>query len=216
MVTRVWQYNGHTYFGFWSQDISSGKWTHLVTMDYPVANVTFKGNNDAFIEDWIGTGANVRKVLFKDAWQRSTTGTWKLQKAATFNSNSGDAYRNGVYNDAFNAGIENGSFFMQIGGNTTHSFPGRTTSLSINSNATTPTTTIGEISSYTASYNSSTKYANVIWEVNQFKNPQYSYTFEVFNNAQYTGSPLITVTDNVPHARSLSANLSSQAMGYII
>jgi len=213
LVTRVWQQNGHTFFGFWSQDMNTGRWTHLVTMDYPVANVSFKGNNDAFIEDWFGSGANIRKVLYKNGWQRSTSGTWKLQKAATFSSNSGDAVRNGQYNEAFNAGIENGSFFMQTGGNTTHSFSGRTTNLSIASSAITPATVTGEISSFVSTYNPSTKYVNVAWDVNQVKSPQFSYTFEVFSNAQFTGSPLVTVTNNIPQARSLSANLSSLANG---
>src|SRR6478752_3940162 len=28
LVTRAWQYNGHTFFGFWSQDMSTSIWTH--------------------------------------------------------------------------------------------------------------------------------------------------------------------------------------------
>ena len=212
-VTRVWQYNGHTHFGFWIQDMNTGIWSHMVTMDYPVANVYFKNNNDAFIEDWIGSGANVRKVLYKEAWQRSTAGAWKLQKAASFSSNSGDAGRNGQYNEAFNAGVENGAFFMQIGGNTTHSFPGRTTSLSIASSATVPTLTVGAISSFQAGYQSSNKTMVANWAINQTKSPQYSYRIEIYNNSQYTGTPVLTSTGNVPHQRDAAVNVASLANG---
>jgi hypothetical protein len=213
LVTRVWQKNGHTFFGFWSQDQSTQIWTHLVTMDYPVANVTLNGGNDAFIEDWIGSGANIRKVLFKDAWQRSTTGTWKLLKNSGFSANAGDAVRNGIYDQAFNAGVENGAFFMQTGGNTTHSFSGRSTSLSISSTATSPNTTTGEINHYLSSYNANTKMVNVFWDINQYKSPQHAYTFEVFDNPNFTGAAKITYTDKVPQQRTLSANVASLANG---
>lgn len=213
LITRVWQKNGHTFFGFWSQDQSTQIWTHLVTMDYPVANVTFKGGNDAFIEDWIGSGVNTRKVLFKDCWQRSTAGSWKLLKAASFSSNSGDLYRNGIYDQAFNAGVESGAFFMQTGGSTTHSFSGRSTSLSITSSATAPTSTTGEITDFISAYNSVSKKVNVAWDVNSLKSPQHSYIYEVFNNANFTGNALIIVSDTIPQQRTLAANVASLANG---
>ncbi|KIA92689.1 hypothetical protein OA93_23085 [Flavobacterium sp. KMS] len=213
LVSRVWQYNAHTFFGFWSQDMSTGTWTHLVTMDYPVANVSFKRNNDAFIEDWIGTGANVRKVLLKNAWQRTASGTWKLQKSATFKSNSGDSIRNGIYNQAFNSGTETGAFFMQIGGNTAHTFPERSTNVSVTNSDKTPDLTIGSVSSYNATYQPSNKTINMNWEVDQTQSPQFSYTIDVFNNSSYKGNPILTASDKIPQQRAATINASSLSNG---
>ncbi|MCV9931574.1 DUF3472 domain-containing protein [Flavobacterium sp. LS1R47] len=209
LVSRVWQYNAHTFFGFWSQDTNTGIWTHLVTMDYPVADVYFRYNNDAFIEDWVGTGANVRKVLLKDAWQRADSGTWILQKSAAFDSNYGDEIRNGIYDQAFNSGTEADAFFMQTGGNTTHSFPERFINLSIESSAEAPDLTIGSVSSYDATYQPSNQTINMNWAISQTQSPQFSYTIDVFNNSSYKGDPILTTTDKIPQQRTASINASS-------
>lgn len=207
-VTRTWPVNGHTYFGFWSQDLSTSKWTHLLTMDYPVANVSIQDKNDAFVEDFGDLGAPIRKALYKEAWQRSITGVWSLRNNVLFSSNDKDAVRNGIYNEAFNAGVENGAFFIQIGGNTTHAFPGRTLDLSVSSSATKPTTVPGEITAFTAAYNAAAKTVDLTWTINPLKSPQFSYQLDLFDNAAFTGSPIASSADNVPQARALSANVA--------
>jgi chitodextrinase len=207
-VSRTWQVDGHTYFGFWSQDLSTSKWTHLLTMDYPVANVTFNTKNDAFVEDWADLGAPIRKALYKEAWQRDVGGAWTLQNQALFSSNDKDAFRNKIYDESFNSGVENGAFFIQIGGNTSHAFSGRTLDLSVPSSATKPTTVPGEVGAFTAAYNAATKTVDAAWDVNALKSPQFSYQLDLFDNAQFTGSPVASSSANVPQARALSMNVS--------
>lgn len=130
LVLRRWPQNGHTFFGFWIHDIANSTWKHIVTMDFPMPNIYFNGNPYSFIEDWWGAGENMRKVDYRYCWVRNADDqVWKHLNTAGFSAN--DEARNGIYNDSFNAGTEDGGFFMQIGGNTTHAFAGHSTSLSV-------------------------------------------------------------------------------------
>jgi len=133
VVTRRWDVDGHTHFGYWVHDISSENWNHLVTMDFPVANVHFNTSTGSFLEDWSSTGANMRKVYQRDGYKRKTNGTWVAFNDMRHSINTGDAQSNGRsynYRSNYDAGIEEGYYYMQAGGDTEPSFNGTSIELS--------------------------------------------------------------------------------------
>ena len=76
LVARCWPVGDHTYFAFWSRAGDTGKWTHLVTMDVAAKDAKFRGSTDAFIEDWLNTGAKPRTTHLRKGWKRKEDGSW--------------------------------------------------------------------------------------------------------------------------------------------
>ena len=114
LVAKVWHVNGHTFFGYWSHDKNNDVWTHIVTMDYPVANVRFSSNTSSFIEDWIGSGNNTRTALFTNGHKRLLDGSWRGFNKAEFEVVQEEATED--YNDNYSA-VSNENFYrMATGG----------------------------------------------------------------------------------------------------
>lgn len=199
IVTRAWQYDNHTFFGYWSFDVNNQIWTHIVTMDYPVPNIYFTGGMAQFMEDWLGSGQNIRRVAFNNVWKRYLSSGWKNFTVTNFNVNQEEATAN--YNNNFDAGIDDGYFYMQTGGNTTPT-------IGINANINLPATAsqnpdmpIGKITSPQFTYDLPTKTLTVTWEIDQSKSPQFSYEVALYDNSGLEGMPLVSKSDKVPHQR---------------
>ncbi|WP_103069692.1 DUF3472 domain-containing protein [Aquimarina sediminis] len=193
VVTRRWDVGSHTFFGFWIRRGSQNKWYHMVTMNYPVAGVTFNGSTNAFLEDWLSTGSNKRRFEMKDGFKRKTNGTWLPMSQGTYNRN--DEPRSSNYTNAVDAGVSNGVYFMQSGGNTSPSFSGNppltfTTSTSATPSNPTISFSIQSVSSSTIS-----------WSVPLSSTPQFQYTIKVNGT---------TVKSKIaPEARSTSISAAS-------
>lgn len=114
LVAKVWDENEHTFFGYWSQNKTTGKWTHLVTMDYPVAKVRFNSNTGTFIEDWLGTGNHSRSALFSNGYKRSLDGSWEAFTQATFEVVHDEGHEE--YHDNYNATSTQDYYRMTTGG----------------------------------------------------------------------------------------------------
>lgn len=201
-VTRRWDYNGHSYFGYWSYDYGTKKWIHHVTMDFPMPSIKFNSyGSNSFLEDFCGSPANYRKGLYANGYKRGTDGKWIAFKTAKYGGNSAAA------SDAVaNGGVENGSFFMEFGGSTTKKVTnGQTLSINIPDN---PVLTIGQLLSVTASYKQDS--VTVSWITDETKSPQFSYTIKLINNA---GVTMLTKTDIVPHLRKLTFSTKDLANG---
>jgi hypothetical protein len=209
LVTRNWQYTGRTFYGLWIKRSSNGKWYHMITFSYPISNLDFSTYNDLFIEDWLGTGQYLRKVLLKDVWQRDGNSRWAKPYSVRFSSNSNDSVRNGIYNESFNAGVENGSYFMETGGNTSHSFSGRTLTLPMIDQGISPQLSAGRVDSIQASY--SAKRVTVRWAISDTCTPQFSYSMEVYNDT--AGAPLYSASDTRPQVRQAIVNTSGLTPG---
>jgi hypothetical protein len=167
-VTRRWNVNGHTYFGYWIRDITADKWTHMVTMDYPVADIYFQGQTNAFLEDWTSTGANKRRFELKDIFKRTSTGTWIAGDQATFNRNN--ETRSSNYTNNNDTGVTSGAYFIQSGGITSPSYSG-TPPITLRQNqGTAPTNPAIEFSISIATN------TIVNWTVPVSSTPQYKYT----------------------------------------
>ncbi len=187
VVTRRWSVGSHTFYGFWIRRNSQNKWYHMVTMDYPVANVTFNGQTTSFLEDWLSTGANKRRFEVKEAFKRKTNGTWKGMSQVVYYRN--DEPRSSNYTNKIDAGVTNNNvIYYQSGGNSTPSFSGtppKTFNLSTGSSPSSPTIAFS-ITSLTNS--------NVEWLVPVSSTPQFKYTIKV--NGVEVASVIATETFN--------------------
>ncbi|XP_041350321.1 uncharacterized protein LOC121369357 [Gigantopelta aegis] len=114
IVVRRWDVDGKsTYFGFWVEDQDAQKWTHLVTMRFPVPDIRFRPSTACFIEDWHGNGKNIRRVLLRNGFKRYLDQTWSQFSAAKFSVTQEDACKH--FNENYDAGCEDNSFYMQTG-----------------------------------------------------------------------------------------------------
>jgi hypothetical protein len=113
LTTRRWDENGHTFFGFWIHDQDGDKWCHLVTMEFPVDHVYFSNNTACFLEDWMGSGENVRSLRYKDGFKRGVDGNWIPFDKATFNIVREESSKN--YESNFDAGITTECYYLQAG-----------------------------------------------------------------------------------------------------
>lgn len=179
VITRSWDVNNHTYFGFWIYRDHKNKWYHMVTMDYPVANVRFNGKTNSFLEDWLDKGAKTRRFEIKNGFKRLVNGTWEPMAQANYRRNVEP--RSSNYTNAVDAGIFNGAFFMQSGGNTTPSFTGNpplTLSLPASEVLSTPNTLFPDLNFTIQSLSKN----NISWKVAKSSIPQFKYTIKINNS----------------------------------
>ncbi|MBS1513146.1 MAG: DUF3472 domain-containing protein [Bacteroidetes bacterium] len=216
LVNRSWKSGGRLYIATFINNLSTGKWFHTATLSTPDPNKYLTGTNDAFLENWDGwnsswNGSFIRKAFFKDCWNLNTDGTWEKNTSAYFSANNsaGDIQRDGIYHDSFNAFYDNteDAYCMQHGGNTTPSAAfngGRTLNLPAQTNqGTTPTLTIGTITSLSANHVAGT--TNISWTIDEFKSPQLAAKIEIIDAE---GNIVKTVQDTVPQRRYIAINYS--------
>jgi hypothetical protein len=201
VVSRRWDYNGHSFFGYWSYDYGTTNWTHHVTMDFPVPNVKFNnGSTNSFLEDWNGTPQNYRKGLYKNGYKRAA-GVWMPYNTATYSGNGSS-----VNDNKANAGVEDGAYFMEYGGSAVKTVKeGQKLSITLPA---APVLTIGQLVSTTVSYKADV--VSVSWVVDQKKSPQFSYTVNIIDK---NGTTVMTEKDTVPHLRAIMMNTKNLAAG---
>jgi len=207
-VTRTWDDNQHTMFGFWVFDHTNVTWYHLVTMDYPVIGVRFNSNTGSFIEDWLGNGQNVREIHHKEGWKRKTSDlSWNAFETSLFERMSPDPgaqnfinnYDGGVYNNEY--------YFMKSGGNTSPITSTSGTLLSLQSNNTNPNFDVGNVNTFSTIIN--TNNLDIDWTIDTDKSPQFSYHIKVYDNPNFIGNPLIQNDVIAPHIRHTNLDISA-------
>lgn len=207
-VIRAWKLNGELFIGTFVQNLSNNQWFHTSTLAIPTRTTFLGSGSGAFLENWHGSdprfdGRFVRKAYFKDCWNRTDAGVWQKSTSRYFSCNANDANRNGIYDWAFNAGFDAGedAYFMEHGGNVTPSAAfngGRVLDLPVQTNqASSPSLTIGEVSTVSASYSAGTVTVN--WTNNNTRSPQFSSTVEILNASN---TVVGTVTETLPQKRS--------------
>ncbi|MGJ5814864.1 DUF3472 domain-containing protein [Paludibaculum fermentans] len=199
-VLKAWTYHSNTYFAFWSLDESADTWTHHATLAYPAPNILLSGGIGSFIE-YFGPqdGANAnekRRAEYNAIWLRSSSHNWAALRHALFQVGSGNGQ------DAYDAGVRDGAFYMQGGGDTTPSLhPG--TILSLPVVGTGPMQSVGQTTIASASYDVTTNQLNVSWVADPRLSPQFSYKVDVFDNPDWEGIPEFTQSDIAPHIRAI-------------
>jgi len=89
----------------------------MVTLDYPVADVSFKTKSASFLEDWRETGMDARRVHYRNGYKHKLLGGWMPFSAASVHVNREERCR--MYVNAYDTGVlEDMSFYLQSGGKT--------------------------------------------------------------------------------------------------
>jgi hypothetical protein len=207
-VSRAWNDNGHTMFGYWVYDEANAIWHHLVTMDFPVPGVRFQSRTGSFIEDWLGNGWLTREIHHRGGWKRKTANlSWTPLSGANFERVFPDPGC-ANYIDNYDGGVVPGShYFMKSGGAVS---PVTNTSgaiLTLPSGLSAPGFPTG-IAQNLALVDGGDS-LHLSWEVDTHKSPQFSWHIRIFDNPDFSGSPLIIHSDTLPHGRQTSVDLSS-------
>ena len=206
-VSRAWGSNAHTMFGYWVFDHTNSIWHHLVTMDFPVANVRFNSSTGSFIEDWLGNGWNTREVHHKEGWKRRTSdNSWYAFTSAKFERVKPDA---GAINyiDNYDGGINTDHYFMQSGGIIIPETNSSGATVYLDNSATDPGLETGQIFELNSSVTNDTT-LSLSWVIDLSRAPQFSYHVKIFDNQSFAGDPVIEASQNTPHLRDIDINLN--------
>ncbi len=209
LVSRSWSTNENsTLFGYWIYDQNNSIWHHLVTMNYPVPNLYFNTKTSSFIEDWLGNGHEARTVHHKHGWKRKTSdSTWLPFDESYFDRVFPDAgtvnyienYDGGVIDDEY--------YFMTSGGITTPETNQDDVTLTLTYTASNPGFETGEFNNLNLLVENDNLLAD--WDLVDSKSPQFSYHIKIYNNAELSGSPIISIESIKPHIRNDVIDISN-------
>ena len=207
-VSRAWNDNGHTMFGYWVYDESNTLWHHLVTMDFPVPGVRFQTRTGSFIEDWLGNGWFTREIHHRDGWKRKTSNlSWTPLSGANFERVFPDPGC-ANYIDNYDGGVTPGShYFMKSGGTISPVTNTSGATLALPTGLTNPGFPTGNAQNLV--FVDTGDSLHLSWEVDDHKSPQFSWRIQVFDNPDFAGTPLVLQRDTLPHGRQTSVDLSS-------
>lgn len=217
LVARSWPVGDHTYYGFWSRAGDSKKWTHLVTMDV-AAKGHFEGSTDAFLEDWLNTGAKPRTTHLRGGWKRKLDGTWFPFGSGRYSVNAWDlteGKRSFNFRTNWNGGVardDSGEYyFMLSGGADSKATTANPSKFAIARSEKEPNFEPVQLREAKLARMDNT--LTVTWEVDDTTAPPFAYRVEVFDNEKLQGEPLVVASKNEPHARSASVDLSALKPG---
>jgi PKD repeat protein len=206
MLGRLWDYNGHTYFGYWVENQASGEWYHLITMDYPIEGVRINSGINSFLEDWYGNGWEARRYHIKDGYKRNIQGEWIPMLRCVFSVNQEASTAN--YNDNYDGGvIDNDYFFMQSGGSTEASC-GTQEVFTITEDPLPVWDTI-KIAQAKATYDAVERDLELTWKANPASGPQFAWYAAIFDNPECSGSAAMELGDTIPQQEEEIVDLSS-------
>lgn len=198
-VSRAWAgTENNTLYGYWIFDNTGKKWTHVITFDYPVPNLTFNSSTRSFIEDWLGNGWLQRTIQHKEGWKRKNSDkVWFPFVSSTFDRVYPDA---GTVNyiEKYNGGSTSEYFFMQSGGNST---PTATAPYLLNlpNSKTEPNLIKGQIQNLNVS--TTLNKLKLDWTLNNSTLPQFSYNVKIYDNASLSGTPVGEIFKTSPQTR---------------
>lgn len=220
-VVRTWDVNNHTYYGFFVRDGVDGTWRHLSTIGVREANIRIKGRNDAFIEDWSGSGQNRREIHLRNNWRRDLYGNWKAAKQGAYSVNYWDlepGKRSYNYRYNWDGGTRSDNtgeyYYMTTGGATTAptpplNYPNKmSNTYYMEVQDSTPDFTTGKVSNLFMEELPNGTLA-LEWEMDDKTLPLFSYTIEIYDNESLSGSPLLQKSALTPHARKDTLDISS-------
>ncbi len=214
LVARTWPVGDHTYYGFWVQSGQTKKWTHMVTMDVAVPAARFRGGTDAFIEDWLSTGAKPRTTHLRNGWKRKMNGDWFPFGSGRYSVNYWDlekGKRSYDFRTNWDGGIKKDNagefYFMTSGGKATSP---STKNLSRHSIARTGTSGTQKpspefdklkVESVTGK-KLGDQTIQVKWKLNDETSPQFSYQIQIYDNEKLVGEPVVVSAMTSPESRS--------------
>lgn len=215
LVLRSWDVKGHTHCGFWVRSSKTEIWTHMVTMDVASPKAYFQGGTDAFIEDWLSTGKNVRTINLRNGWKRRLDGSWYAFGQGRYSVNYWDlekGKRSFNYKTNWNAGVNRDAtglyYFMTAGGAKTQATALNPSTLWIKRSLKSPKYTPLALTSVTVK--SSAKDTVVVdWTEDPKTLPPFSVDVKVYDN-HHRSKPIGIATLTKPHARTMEVKLTAE------
>ena len=216
LVSRCWPVGNHTFYGFWARSGKTKQWTHLVTMNVAAKDAYFQGSTDAFIEDWLETGAHIRTTNIRGGWKRRSDGHWHAFGGGRYSVNYWDlepGKRSYNFRTNWNGGVAkdaNGEFyFMTAGGKKTKPSIANPSRHTIKRTSIKPNFKPIKIKSAKASLTESGKLV-VTWENDATTLPQFSYRVEVHDSSTASVEPIASAQAATPNARKVGFSIPSK------
>jgi hypothetical protein len=212
LVARCWPVGDHTFYGYWVRSNQTKDWTHMVTMDVAAKNAFFRGSNDAFIEDWLETGAQMRSIHLREGWKRRTDGHWHAFDSARYSVNPWDLVagkRSFNFRNNWNGGVaedEGGKFyFMTAGGASTQPATTNPSTHSIARTETKPAAAAIKIQTARMTTLSSGK-LQVAWQIDAKRLPQFSFSITAHDESGHQ-KPVVVMEAVEPHTRRVELTI---------
>ncbi len=174
MVVKVWGGEDCTHFGMWFRDIKNDHWRHIFSMVYPVEGVTLSSIG-GFLENFGSGGSLTRAMYLRNGYKLTPNGWYPYDQARL----PGE--------------VKDNTYFMEEG--TGYS---KTT---LNIDIPEKPVTIAQIPKNFQVFISGGKF-QTSWEVDATQSPPFSYALEIYNNPQFSGSPVYSNVIDSPDATS--------------
>ncbi|GAB3794386.1 hypothetical protein GCM10028819_07900 [Spirosoma humi] len=190
-VLRRWSTGDNkTRVGLFMYDYGTGQWTHYVTVVTPDNNAFFLGNSLTAYLDQISGQPNERCGLWRNFWKLNQDKTWN--KATQIDVSGGD----GAWK-AEKSSAKEVKLFTCTGLEPPRDLYSFTMTMPETKPSVVTTALVNQLSPAFANGS-----LNVGWQVDPSRAPQLSYRIEVYDNANFSGTPLAQVSGIDPEARS--------------
>ena len=217
LVGRCWSVGDHTQLGMWVHSQATGHWTHLVTFDVAVADARFEGGTDAFLEDWLDTGAEGRTTHLRNGWKRRLDGRWHPFGEARYSVNAWDlepGKRSYAFREVWDGGTRGEDreayYFMSSGGQakpsttnpSTHALPRHEQEPDVPRAMVTSSRVVRADDAWT-----------LTWECDPATAPPFAFVLETFAATQADGEPLSREEITEPQRRAWEIARGSRSSG---
>ncbi len=200
-VCRAWPVQAgmstHTQFGLWTWEEATGRWTHHVTMDFPMADQGFAFGLNSFLELWAGYDPAFRYVEFSGGWARTLAAGWRQLRTG---GTDGGLTNPPPATQAM-GGVNGSSFFLRSGAGFASN---ASIAVSVPVLASPPAPPVVRIVSVRSRLDAVSDTLSLGWECDPLTAPQFWYRIEVYGNASGTGTPVLTSEASAPHVRSIT------------
>lgn len=205
MLMRTWgadEAGKECYAGWWMKDQAGNRWHHIATFRIPYAATGFKGNG-GFLEDF-GHGGRKQRELWRGKGFYRHNGAWEKCDTVSINvpKEGGMKYSGWTVHQTENDSIltmsytENRQFPRNLE-------PGRKHTFKLNQ----PDKPVMDAIAAEGRARHDGSQVIVDWTLAETSSPQFGYKIEVFDNPQYSGPPVYTVEEQIPHVRTKAVAL---------
>lgn len=205
MLMRTWgadEARKECYAGWWMKDQAGNRWHHIATFRIPYAATGFKGNG-GFLEDF-GHGGRKQRELWRGKGFYRHNGAWEKCDTVSINvpKEGGMKYSGWTVHQTENDSIltmsytENRQFPRNLE-------PGRKHTFKLNQ----PDKPVMDAIAAEGNARHDGSQVIVDWTLAETSSPQFGYKIEVFDNPQYSGTPIYTVEEQIPHVRTKAVAL---------
>ncbi|XP_060590016.1 uncharacterized protein LOC132745195 [Ruditapes philippinarum] len=114
LITRRWDNDDKTCYGFWVKNHLTLEWTHLVSLEFPVPGTYFEKVTSSFLEDWVGSGDQERRVHYQNGYKHGLNGKWLPFDKAVFRMVKETRCK--LFENNYDSGVLDDTFYLHSGG----------------------------------------------------------------------------------------------------